>query len=284
MDDLSDIVSLGKPSRFELPSRQPWRMSTPFGRYELVERLASSADDECYWAMIRGPAGFERIVFLRRFEESRLDDDMMERLKRQARVALRGVSQLFEAGKYEGWGFVVSELIVGASIAGLMERGTRVPWLVALAIAFDACGRFAAAHQRYPNDDFDLAITPSRIVLCTTGDVTLCMGLPKPQRAAWHRTMCDVIHPILALAAMDGEREMLRELFTDEDPDAVWVASDALVQQHPELDPVLPIVFLSLAGRVPRAAAHAALAERVAVEELRLLWKLVIDTAARRGP
>ena len=92
-----------------------------------------------------------------------------------------------------------------------------------------------------------------------------------------------MIHPILALAADDGERVLLHELFTDEHPDAVWVASDALVQRHPELDPVLPLVFLSLAGRVPRTAAHAALAERVPVEELRALWQLVVDSAARRG-
>ena len=284
MDDLSDIVSLGKPSRFDLPSRQPWRMSKPFGRFELIEPIAAGTDDECYWARLRGPAGFERIVFLRRFDARRLDPEMTEALERQALVMIHGVSQLFELGRQDGWGFVISELNVGASVAALLERRVRVPWLVALAIAFDTCGRLAAAWKRYPDDDIDFAITPARIMLCTTGEVTLCMGLPKPQRPAWHRTLCDVIHPILALAATGGEREMLRELFTDDHPDAVWVASDALVEQHPELDPVLPLVFLSLAGRVPRGAAHAALVERVPVDDLRRLWQLVIDTAARRGP
>lgn len=282
-DDQSDIVSRGKPRRFDLPSRQPWPMSTMFGRYRLVERVRSGADDECYWARLSGAAGFERIVFMRRFAARRLDEPMMEALKRQARVHALGVSQIFEAGIHEEWGFIVSELVVGASIAALAASRRRVSWLVALAIAFDTCRRLARVYERYPPEEAEVVITPSRIVLGTTGEVALCMGIPTGRRVAWHRTLCDVIHPILALAAEDdGERVLLRELFTDEHPDAVWVASDALVQRHPELDPVLPIVFLSLAGRVPSATAHAALVERVPIEELRALWQLVMDTAARR--
>lgn len=282
--ELPDIVSLGKPSRFELPSRQPWPLSIAFGRYDLLLRIPSGPDDECYWSRIRGPAGFEKIVFVRRFAEDRLDNATIEAIKRQAIVNVSGVSQVFELGRQDGWGFVVGDIIVGASIAALSRAEGRVPWLVALAIVFDTCSRLLAVYERYREHDLDLALTPARIVLSTTGEVALCMGIPAPRRAAWHRTLCDVIHPILALAATAEERVMLRELFTDDNPDAVWVASDALVQQHPELDPVLPIVFLALAGRVPRTAAHAALVERVPIEQLRALWHVVVDTAAQRGP
>jgi len=39
-----------------------------------------------------------------------------------------------------------------------------------------------------------------------------------------------------------------------------------------------------LAGRVPHTAAHAALVERVPIEQLRALWRVVVDTAAQRAP
>jgi len=282
--ELPDIVSLGKPSRFELPSRQPWPLAITFGRYDLLVRIPSGPDDECYWSRIRGPAGFEKVVFVRRFAEERLDDDTIEAIKRQAIVSTSGVSQVFELGRQDGWGFVVGDIVVGASIAALLRAGRRVPWLVALAIVFDTCRRLVSVYERYREHDIDLALTPARIVLSTTGVVTLCMGIPAPRRATWHRTLCDVIHPILSLAATADERVLLRELFTDDNPEGVWVASDALVQQHPELDPVLPIVFLALAGRVPHTAAHAALVERVPIEQLRALWRVVVDTAAQRAP
>ena len=281
--NLPDIVSRGKPTRFDLPSRQPWPLAEMFGRYELLEQIPSGPDDQCYWSRIRGPAGFERIVFLRRFAGARLDDgELVEALKRQAYVNMRGVSQVFEFGRVGEWGFVVGEIVAGASVAALARGLKRVSWLVALAIVFDACARLAAVHERY-GQDVELAVTPARIMLSTAGEVTLCTGLPRRQRAPWHRTVCEIIQPILSLAADDdAERAMLRELFTDDNPDAVWVASDALVEQHPELDPVLPMVFLSLAGRVPTATAHEALVERVPVDELRVLWHLVVDAAARR--
>ena len=277
--DLHDIVSLGKPSRFDLPSRQPWPLAETFGRYELLERIPSGPDDECYWSRIRGPAGFERIVFLRRFHESRLDDVAVEDIKRQIFVQMRGIAQVFDLGREAGWAYIVSDLVVGASVAAL-ARGARIPWLVALAIVFDACGRLARMHQRY-GEHIELAVTPARIILSTAGEVTLCTGVPV-KRVPWHRTLCEIIHPILSLAANSEERAMLRELFTDDNPDAVWVASDALVQRYPELDPVLPIVFLSLGGRVSQEVAHAALVERVPPEQLRVLWQLVVDAAARR--
>jgi hypothetical protein len=279
---LPDIVSLGKPSRFDLPSRQPWPLTEVFARYELLERLPSSSDDECYWARLRGPAGFERLVFLRRVPEHRFDTVIVDGIKQQAMVSMTGIAQVFELGRHAGWGFIVSEIVVGASIAALARSGQRISWLVALATVFDACGRLAGVFERY-GTLVDLALSPARIILSTGGVITLCPGLPAAPPPPWHRIVCDIIHPILGLAAdHDTERARLRALLTDDDPEAVWVACDALVERHPELDPVLPLVFLSLAGRVARDEAHAALVARVPVDELRALWHLVVDVAARR--
>ena len=282
--DLPDIVSLGKPRRFELPSRQPWPLDVTFGRYDLLERTPSGSEDECYWSRIRGPAGFEKIVFLRRFDRKRLDKELMGAIKRQAWINVRGVSQIFEVGVSDDWGFIVSELVVGASVAALGKRAERIPWLVALAIVFDASARMAriVAKRVGPGqgEPPDPAITPARIILSMTGEVALAMGVPQAERVPWHRALCNVIQPILSLAASNEERVMLAELFGDDNPDAVWVACDALVQRHPELDPVLPMVFLSLAGRIDRGDAHRVLVECVPIEQLRALWNVVGATFA----
>lgn len=104
------------------------------------------------------------------------------------------------------------------------------------------------------------------------------MGVPPKQRAPWHRTLCNVIHPILALAA-EPEEQAAARLFTDEHP---WVASDALVQRRPASARNTIGSTGPSSGCVPHGAAHAALVERVSVEELRRLWNLVVDVAARR--
>jgi hypothetical protein len=282
--ELPDIISLGKPRRFEPPGRPPWSLAIEFGRYELVERIPSGSDDECYVARMAGIAGFERIAFLRRFDRTRLDKPLMDAIKRQAWITERAVAQVFEVGVIDAWGFIVTEHVAGASVAALGKRAERIPWLVALAIVFDASARMAriiskrgGRDQREPPDP---AITPARIILSTSGDVALAMGVPAVERAPWHRALCDMIHPILALAATADERAMLAELFADDNADAVWVACDALVQRHPELDPVLPMVFLSLAGRIDRGEAHRVLVERVPLEQLRALWNHVGATLA----
>jgi hypothetical protein len=283
--ELPDIVSLGKPRRWDVPSydARPWPIEIPFGRYALVRRIPSGEGDETYLGLMRGVAGFERLVFVRRFAASRMDAKLIDAMKRQAYVMQLGVATIFELGVHEEWGFVIGELVPGASIADIAREGERVgqrvPWLVALALVHDACKRFLRIRTSRvgPNEEAapDLALSAARILLSTEGLVTFCLGVPAPTVPPWHRAVCDIIAPILALAASDEERGLLRELFADDNPDAVWVASDLLVQRHPELDPVLPIVFLSLAGRVDRVTAHAALVERVPIEQLRALWDLV---------
>ncbi len=261
---------------------RPWppsdRDMPRFGRYLLDRRLPCGTDDECWLVRVFGLEGFARRSFLRRFAAARLDAAMIEACKRQAIIQEHGIAALFEIGIEQEWGFIVGDHVDGASLAELHATGRRVPWLVALAIVHDACTSLARIARHHA----DGAITPRRLRFSLSGEVMLCMGPPPLQPRAWHRVVCEVIEPILALAASDDERALLHELLADDDPDAVWVASDALVQRHPELDPVLPIVFLALAGRGDGIAAHAALVERVPIEQLRELWHLVMDVVRRQ--
>lgn len=280
--DLGDILGRGRLSRFDLPERRPSSILEAFGKYGLFERVVSGPEDECYWARFGGLAGFERFVFVRRFASDRMDEATVDAIKRQAHVMLRGIATIFELGRIEPWGFVVGEVVAGASVAAMVRARRRVPWLAALALVFDTCSRIMRVYDRYVGEDIDLALSPARIFLTHNFEVTLSMGVPKPTQPAWHQTLCGVIHPILALAADERERAMLRELFTDDNPDAVWVACDALVERHPELDPMLPMVFLALAGRAPRDEVHAALVEAVPGTALQALWQLAVDVAAGR--
>ena len=271
MAEEGQIVSRGAPADLSTHATV-WRGGgepIPFSRYGLSERIASGPDDECWIARTMGLDGFSRRTFLRRFPRERLAKPTLDALRRQGMLAERGVAQIFELGRIDEWGFLVGEYVDGVSIAELPPQ----PWLVALALVHDACEVLARVAQK----GVDAAITGRRMRLSTSGELVLCMGVPAAETPPWHRAVCDVVRPLLALAATADERARLDELFADDDPDAVWIASDLLVERHPELDPMLPIVFLALAGRASRAEARRLLVERVRVEDLRGLWNAVID-------
>lgn len=264
MTRLPDIVSLGTPSRFDLPTRER-PLNEPFGSYVLHEPLSVTADDECYVA--RGPRG---LVFLRRIPSARFDETS---ITEQAIVNCSdGVAAFSDFGSEGDWVYLAHELVVGASVAALARSGERISWLAALAFAFDACGVLAAVSDRY-GFLVDYALSPARIMLAG-GAVTLCPGVPTTPKPGWHRMACGILQPVLSLAADRAERALLRTLLTDDDPAAIWVVCDALLERHAELDPVLQLAFLALAGQVPFEQAHAALAARVPVDDLRALWHL----------
>jgi hypothetical protein len=270
------IVSLGAPEDLSDYSRV-WRGGgdgIPFGKYELSERISASLDDECWIVRTMGLSGFDRRTFLRRFPAERLSKPVIEACKRQAMVTAPGVAQMFELGRIDGqWGFIAGQYVDGVSIDELPQQ----PWLVALALVHDACGALARIAER----GADAALTERRLRLSMSGELVLCMGMPDPVTPPWHRAVCDVLRLLLGLSANADEQVLLDGLFTDDNPDAVWVVSDALVERHPELDPVLPMVFLALAGKADRGEVRRMLVECTPVDELRGLWKAVIDFRRR---
>jgi hypothetical protein len=292
---VTDLLPLSAPSYEELAAyRRHVDFNDPhaesFGRYRLHARIPAGPGDECFVAIQDGPAGFVRPAFLRRFPAARLREGLTAAVKRRAHVDHPGIEQLYELARHEEHGLIVSQLVEGIGLgeldAALRRRGERVPWPAALAMLHDALVR--AVHLRAAGAVHG-DLTPSRLRLSFTGCLYLCFGLPTAEPVSWARMLGDVAHPILCLAATEAERALLDELILGDggdggsggDGDALGVASDALVQRHPELDPALPALLLSaLRGAPAMGDAAEMILEGRPQHAMHRLWRLVAETLA----
>jgi hypothetical protein len=276
--DVTDLIAL--PFKRPEPTRPRYDIidKPRHGRYVLCERVPCGGDDECYIATMEGVEGYQHSLFLRRFPAERLDEVRIERLKRIAMIHNAGFEQIFELGWQAGHPFVVSGRVEGIGLdqldARLVARGQRLPWVVALALLFDATDRIS---QLRAAGALHGGVTPARLRLADTGTLVLCHGVPATD-ATWMQAVFAVVRPVLRLAATPAERALLDGVLDDDAcTDALAVASDALVLRHPALEPVLPALFRALLDDASpeRERLRELLADRLDAAAVRALWAIV---------
>lgn len=291
---MSDLLSLAAPSYEEIAARQLRRLAPSdydqleelFGRHRLHTRIPAGPGDECFVGLVGG-AQFHQFVFVRRLP-GRLSDALIEALKRRALITHNGIEQIFEVTWFDDHSYLVSELIQGVGLdhleAALRRRRERLSWTAALAMLHDACA--CISHLRAAGIVHG-DVTPARLRLSIAGRLYVCHGVPSLVEPAWVRVLCDVARPILRLAATDDELVLLDRLLPSAvaDADALAVASDALVQQHRELDPILPLLLRSMLEGAP-ALGDIASRLRDGRPQLAIhrLWQLVAEVSATPRP
>lgn len=93
-----------------------------FGRYEAMFHIASGGMAEVFAARLRGPAGFEKLVAIKRLLPDHTDDNFVTMFKDEARLAAQITSphvvQTLELGRSETDGalYLVMELVVGVTL------------------------------------------------------------------------------------------------------------------------------------------------------------------------
>lgn len=93
-----------------------------FGRYEAMFHIASGGMAEVFAARLRGPAGFEKLVAIKRLLPDHTDDNFVTMFKDEARLAAQITSphvvQTLELGRSEADGalYLVMELVVGVTL------------------------------------------------------------------------------------------------------------------------------------------------------------------------
>lgn len=280
-----DLLERGAPADLRRRGRGAGEgpLAIPIRDYVLRQQVPSTNDHggECFHAIRQG-SQFNASVFARRFPAAHLTPALMEALKRRALVAWHAAEAIHELARHGGHVLVTSDLIEGLSLAELRAvldaRGARLPWPVALALASDACDRMGELRKA----DVPLpAVTPARLRLSLRGRLLACTSAPEIDDATpWHRRLAGVLLPILALAATAEERALLGRFAGDDDPGALSVLADALVERHPVLAPALPaLVADDLATtRAPRALIE----DSLDLAALRGFWALVIDAIEER--
>jgi serine/threonine-protein kinase len=135
------------------------------GRYQLVRRLASGGMASVYLARAAGPAGFEKVVALKRIHPHLANEKtFVEMFLDEARIASRidhaNVCNVFDFGKADGSYYIAMEFLSGEPLSrliNLMEASPkqltdpRRPYFVARMVA-DACEGLHAAHELHDKE------------------------------------------------------------------------------------------------------------------------------------
>jgi serine/threonine protein kinase len=166
-----------------MPSKTP----VTFGRYTLEHRLARGGMGEVFSARMKGPAGFEKKVVIKRMLPHLAEaPEFVERFLDEGRLVVQlthgNIAQVFDMGNVDGAYFLAMEYVEGTDLRRLLrhtranEEQMPIP-LVLHTIAQVAKG-LEYAHTRTNDDDENLGIihrdvSPSNVMLSRHGEVKL---------------------------------------------------------------------------------------------------------------
>jgi eukaryotic-like serine/threonine-protein kinase len=167
------------PSQLTLPA--------PFGRYQLLERLAVGGMAEIFKAKMSGAHGFEKTVVIKRIlPHLASDPSFLQMFITEAKVTVELVHpkivQVFEFGEVEGQLYIALEFVDGLDCLALLRacahRRARLPARLAVHIAAEVLDALDYAHQKRNAEGEALGIvhrdiSPSNVFLARRGDVKL---------------------------------------------------------------------------------------------------------------
>lgn len=136
------------------------------GRYELLFRIAAGGMAEVHAGRVRGEAGFEKLVAIKRMlphlaEDEHFVDMFLDEARVASNVASPHVVQTLDLGRAaDGSLFLVLELVVGASLWTLMRAAARRKEQIPLPIALEILAQAAQGL-----DDAHEAVTPTGLHL-----------------------------------------------------------------------------------------------------------------------
>jgi predicted ATPase/predicted Ser/Thr protein kinase len=131
-------------------------VNQPFGRYELITRLATGGMGEVFLARAKGAAGFEKLLVVKRVlphlaQNAEFRDLFLDEARIAARLNHPGIVQIFELGDVDGQWFIVMEYVAGKDLRKLsaQARAQRRPLPQGLSarIIADAAAALDYAHK-----------------------------------------------------------------------------------------------------------------------------------------
>jgi eukaryotic-like serine/threonine-protein kinase len=163
--------------------------SKNFGRYEFLERVAAGGMAEVFRAKMKGAAGFERTIAVKRILPGYSQDrDFVAMFIDEAKIACElshgNIVQIYDLGEVDGRYFIAMEYIDGKDVRHLMEavgeasKPGKLPPEIAAFIIAEACAGLDYAHRKLdpsgkPMGIVHRDISPSNILLSFEGEVKL---------------------------------------------------------------------------------------------------------------
>jgi serine/threonine protein kinase len=156
-----------------------------FGRYRLLDRLASGGMADVYRAQLVTTAGIVKPVVIKRIKRSLAQDEEFTRMfLEEARLAAMlshgNIAQVMDVGVIDGEVFLALERVNGRTLAELIRavaaQGKRMPPEYGALIAVEACKGLHYAHTRADADGRPLRIvhrdvSPQNVMISFEGEV-----------------------------------------------------------------------------------------------------------------
>jgi serine/threonine-protein kinase len=153
------------------------------GRYEVYTRIASGGMAAVYLGRLVGPAGFSRVVAVKRLHaQYAQDSDFVSMFLDEARIAARirhpNVVPTLDIVVEQGELFLVLEYVEGESLSALIrkstDRGERIPIPIVLAVFIHVLQGLDAAHEATDDAGRPLGIvhrdvSPQNVIVGTDG-------------------------------------------------------------------------------------------------------------------
>ena len=169
------------------------------GRYERVARIGSGGFAEVYKARLRGFAGFERVVAIKRVlprvaEEREVVDMFIEEAKLAGRLRHPNIAQIFDLGRLDESYYIAMEWVDGKDLRSIWnrcrERAHALPVAAVTYVFEQVCDALQYAHYAEGPDGRPLSIihrdvSPQNILVSFAGDVKVIdFGLAKARGRA----------------------------------------------------------------------------------------------------
>ena len=162
-------------------------MGMKFGKYVLEKQLAIGGMAEVFLAKQHGPAGFSKVLAIKRILPDFADDStFVEMFLDEARTAAQlthpNIVQIYELGESDDSYYIAMEYIRGASVAKvirrLREHDLEFPLHYAAKIVADVCAGLDYAHNFTDHDGHPLNlvhrdISPDNVLVSLTGSVKM---------------------------------------------------------------------------------------------------------------
>ena len=186
-----------KKGAYELPA------GTLLGKYEIVRKLATGGMAEIYLARIRGTAGFEKLVVLKRILPNVAEDPtfvhmFLDEARLAATLQHPNIADVYDVGDADGVYFFTMEYVHGQDVRAIKiasrKSGEPVPVAIALAIVYGIASALDYAHTRKGPDGLPLGlvhrdVSTSNILVSYDGAVKLVdFGIARAA-GAQHKTL-----------------------------------------------------------------------------------------------
>lgn len=164
-------------------------MSDPpevFGKYHLLEKIATGGMAEVFRARSYGMAGFEKILVIKRIlDHLGKDQEFVKLFIDEARIAVSlmhvNIVQVFELGEVDGSYYMAMEYVHGLDLARLVNRASKVgsfPVNVACFTMLECLKALQFAHERQNDDGEHLNIvhcdiSPQNVLISFAGEVKI---------------------------------------------------------------------------------------------------------------